>query len=83
MKKASCIFELFNDGSDELLLYWEPEGGEYALQPGKAVQIHLFGFEHPLEMKHSVDSRGRKLISFWPLNGSFELYCDGKNMLEM
>jgi hypothetical protein len=82
MQKATCIFDLVNDGPNEILLYWEPEGTEYRLQPGKVVQVHLFGSGSPIEMKHSIDTNGRKLISFWPLNGSFQLFCDGENIWE-
>jgi hypothetical protein len=82
MKCTTCIFDLQNDGPDELLLYLEPEGAEFRLPPSKAVQVRLFGDEHPIEMKHSADGSGRKTVSFWPASGGFELYFEGRSVWE-
>lgn len=78
MSIATCIFDIFNDTPDELLLYLEPEGNEFRLPPSKAVQVRLFGHEHPIEMKHSSDASGRRMVSFWPARGSFELFLTEK-----
>lgn len=83
MKNSSCIFDIVNDSQIEMLLYLEPEGSEYALFPGKAVQVHIFGNEHPITIKHSTDSSGRQQISFWPLNGGFELFVEGKSVWDL
>ena len=82
MKTAICVFDLLNDSPDELLLYLEPEGAEFRLPPGKVVQVRLFGDEHPIEMKHSADTSGRKTISFWPASGGFELFFEGRRVWE-
>ena len=82
MLHAACVFDLLNDGQSEMLLYLEPAGSKYMMLPGKAVQVHIFGSECPIEMKHSTDVKGRKLISFWPIDGSFELFFDGKSIWE-
>jgi hypothetical protein len=82
MKTATCVFDILNDSPDELLLYLEPEGNEFRLPPGKAVQIRLYGSEHPIEMKHSSDTSGRSTVSFWPASGDFELFFEGKSVWE-
>jgi hypothetical protein len=82
MKTVACIFDILNDDSGELLLYFEPEGNEFRLPPGKAVQVRLFGNVHPVEMRHSSDMSGRRAISFWPERGGFELVLDGKSVWE-
>jgi len=82
MKTAASVFDLLNDGRDELLLYLEPEGNEFRLPPGKAVQVRLFGDKHPIEMKHSADASGRRTVSFWPASGGFELFFEGKSVWE-
>jgi hypothetical protein len=81
MSNATCVFDLQNDEENEILLYLEPEGFEFILSVGKAIQVHLFGSESPIEMKHSSDAKGRKMISFWPVNGNFELFFEGENIL--
>jgi hypothetical protein len=82
MKTATCIFELLNDSQDVLFLYLEPEGSNFHLPPGKAVKVHLFGKELPIEMKHSVDESGIRSISFWPAYGDFELFFEGVSVWE-
>lgn len=82
MKSVTCQFDLLNNSADELLLYLEPEGAEFRLPPGKTVQVQLFGNEHPIEMKNSVDARGRRTVSFWPANGGFELLFEGRSVWE-
>ena len=59
-------------------LYLEPEGCEFQLPPGKLVEVRLFGQNHPVEMKYSVDGSGARAVSFWPESGEFELFFDGK-----
>ena len=80
MKNPTCIFELLNSDSNELLLYLEPEGSEFRLPPNKSVQIRLFGSVYPIEMKHSVDASGKKVISLWPDRGEFELFFQGQDI---
>jgi len=82
MTAATCVFDLLNDDSEVLFLYLEPEGNEFRLPPGKAVQIRLFGVDHPIEMKHAVDKNGSKMVSFWPASGRFELYFEGVSVWE-
>jgi hypothetical protein len=55
MNTAACVFDLLNDSSEVLFLYLEPEGNEFRLPSGKAVQIRLFGADHPIEMKHGFE----------------------------
>lgn len=82
MNTATCRFDLLNDSSEELCLYLEPEGNEFRLPAGKAVEVRLFGVEHPIEMNHAVNENGRKTISFWPSKGGFELYFEGVSVWE-
>jgi hypothetical protein len=82
MKSATCVFDLLNDGPSEVFLYLEPEGAEFALPPGRSVQVQLFGNDRPIEMKHLSDTNGRRMISFWPVNGSFDLFFEGKSIWE-
>lgn len=77
MKIPTCVFNLENDGSDDLLLYLEPEGCEFNLPPGKSVEVYLFGNEHPIQMQNSVDETGKGTVSFWPVSGSYELFFEG------
>ena len=79
---STCIFDIKNDGSNDLLLYLEPEGAEFVLPPEKAVQVHLFGLDKPMVMNHSIDERGRTCIALWPENGSYELFFNGKSVWE-
>lgn len=80
MKNVTCVFDLTNDSQDDLLLYLEPEGMEFTLPVGKMVQVQLFGGERPIEMKHSNNAHGQKTISFWPVNGKFELLFEGRSV---
>ena len=80
MKNLTCVFDLTNDSQDELLLYLEPEGMEFALPVGKMVQVQLSGGENPIKMKHSNNASGQKTISFWPVNGEFELLFEGRSV---
>lgn len=82
MPNATCVFYLLNDSKSEMLLYLEPEGSEFVLHPGNIVQVHIFGSEHPIEMRHANDAKGQKTISFWPINGNFELFFQGKSVWE-
>lgn len=78
----TCIFNLSNDGVDGLLLYLEPEGVEFCLPPGKTVEVRLFGHEHPVEMQHAADESGVRTVSFWPSDGKFELFYEGRSVWE-
>lgn len=80
MKNVTCVFALTNDSQDNLLLYLEPEGIEFTLPVGKMVQVQLSGGDSPIEMKHSNNAHGQKTISFWPVNGEFELFFEGRNV---
>lgn len=83
MTTATCIFEVLNEGSSEMLLYLEPEGSEFRLPPGRVVEVRLFGSERPIEMKQATDSDGRRMLSFWPDRGAYELFFDGKDVREL
>ena len=80
MKNPTCVFKFVNSGKSELLLYLEPEGAEFPLPAGEAVQVHTFGSDHPIEIKCSAHADGRPRISFWPDNGDFEVFFKGKNV---
>jgi hypothetical protein len=82
MTNPTSVFDLINDSPNEMLLYLEPEGLEFPLPPGKVMQVKIFGIDRPFEMKHSNEKNGQKTISFWPINGTFELFFEGKNILE-
>ena len=83
MENPSCVFDLSNEGEEEIFLYLEPEGAEFLLRPNCKVKFHLCGTNDPIEMKHWIRPEDRKAaISVWPVSGEFDLFIDGRSVWE-
>jgi hypothetical protein len=80
MQIATCVFDLANDSEDEMLLVLEPEGSKFCLPSGRVVEVHLFGGIRPIEIKYALDEKRRVLVSFWPADGDFEIFFEGKSL---
>jgi hypothetical protein len=50
MQNPTCVFDLSNEGEEEIFLYLEPEGAEFVLRPNCKVEFHLSGANDPIEM---------------------------------
>ena len=66
-----------------MLLYLEPEGQSFPVPPGKCVQARFFGQDRAVAMRCEIDSEGRQAISFWPENGTYELFLDGRDVWDL
>ncbi|OWQ47967.1 hypothetical protein CDL60_05080 [Roseateles noduli] len=83
MKTPDSVFDLNNDGEEDMRLFLEPEGQDFWLPPGKTVQVRLFGADRPIVMKYSTGPDGEPQVSFWPENGDYELIFEGRDVWDL
>ena len=83
MKTPDSVFDLKNDGAADMRLFLEPEGQDFWLPPGASVQVRLFGAVRPIEMQYSTGPGGELEISFWPIDGTYELIFEGRDVWDL
>lgn len=79
----STRFYFANESAKPIKICIEPEAAVYELVPNDRLEVRLFGEDKPVLMAQSLDSHGNICVSFWPENGSFELYRDGVNLWDL